>query len=62
MKKLSINYFKQTEKADCKNNTAEANETMMNDFAHADCKIFSAADLWNIQRKGKNVTPRRWLI
>ncbi len=62
MKKLSVNYFKQTEKAACTNNVVDANETMMNDLTHADCKIFSAADLWSIQRKGKNIMPRRWLL
>lgn len=60
MIKLSINFFKQTVKTEINKNNGNANASIMEDFQNAGNKIFSAADLWNIQRKGRSAIQRRW--
>ncbi len=60
MIKLSINFFKQTEKEETKITATVAKDTMLKDFSNTGSKIFSSADLWNIQRKAKNNTQRSW--
>ena len=58
MLQQSINFFKQTEKAEIKNipETRLQNKT---NFENAGSKIFTAVDLWNIQRRAKAIMPRR---
>jgi hypothetical protein len=41
--------------------TAEVKETLATDFATPE-KVFSAADLWNIQRNKKRNPGRRFLV
>jgi len=62
MIKLSINFFKQTEKEGTKTSTTDTKENLLKDMSNSSNKIFSAADLWNIQRKVKNSTQRSWAM
>lgn len=39
--------------------TVTVNEVIAMDFKNSQQKIFSAADLWNIQRQKRNFTQRR---
>lgn len=43
-----------------KNLTIEVRETIAHGFKEEKRKIFSAADLWNIQRQRKNISGRRF--
>jgi hypothetical protein len=42
--------------------TAEVKETLAKDFNLNEQKIFSSADLWNIQRTKKRNPGRRFLV
>jgi len=42
--------------------TTEVKETLANDFNLNEQKIFSSADLWNIQRTKKRNPGRRFLV
>ena len=42
--------------------TTEVKETLANDFNLNEQKIFSSADLWNIQRAKKRNPRRRFLV
>ena len=54
----SINFFKQTEKS--KSKTAEQTGMLnSNDFRHPESKVFTASDLWNIQKNGRALMPRK---
>lgn len=58
MLQQSINFFKQTEKTQTTATNTNANNTH-HKFAAEGTKIFTAADLWNIQRRAKAIMPRR---
>ncbi len=60
MIKLSINFFKQTIKTEINKNNGNANTSKEEDFPNTGSRIFSSADLWNIQRNGKSAIQRRW--
>jgi hypothetical protein len=42
--------------------SAEVKETLAVDFYNRPRKIFSAADMWNIERLKRNRIPRRFFI
>jgi len=43
-----------------KNLTLEVKETIAPEFKEERKRIFSSADLWNIQRRKKNISGRRF--
>lgn len=43
------------------NLTLEVKETLTNNDKKENASIFSSADLWNIQRRRKNISSRRFL-
>ena len=61
MIKLSVNFFKQTEKEEIKSVSADNKISIKTAAPSEGGKIFSAADLWNIQQKGKTMFTRRWI-
>ncbi|MBK8608884.1 MAG: hypothetical protein IPL84_02745 [Chitinophagaceae bacterium] len=60
MIKLSINFFKKTGKDSTEKISDDVNTTNSNDCPKPGGKIFTAADMWNIQRHGRSAMPRRW--
>jgi hypothetical protein len=59
MKKQSINLFETISPEHRAQLTSVVNETIATDYAVAPNKIFTAAELWNIQRQGKTSITRR---
>jgi len=59
MKKQSENLFETVNKEQVEYLTSQVNETLATDFDHIVNKVFTATDLWNIQRQGKSCTQRR---
>jgi hypothetical protein len=53
------NLFDVLTRNEIKNLTIEIRETVAPEFAKQRRRIFSPIDLWNIQRRKKNVTFRR---
>lgn len=45
--------------SEVKNLTSEVNETLGTNFKNEKSKIFSSAELWDIQRRRKNISNRR---
>lgn len=62
MKKQSNNLFTTISKIQVENLARVVNETLITDFRRPICKIFTAADLWNIQRQGKYRIQRRFSL
>ena len=60
MKKQSTNLFGTISTETVKNLTTMVKETLATDFTYAKNKIFTAADLWSIQRQGKSRIQRRF--
>jgi len=61
MKKQSTTLFTSISKTGLLNLTQEVKETIAFDLVTPYRKIFTAAELWNIQRQGKARTQRRYL-
>ena len=59
MKKLSTNLFTIISAKDVENLTTVVKETLAVSFNQQN-KVFTAADLWNIQRQGKRREQRRF--
>jgi hypothetical protein len=57
MKKQTTNQFSPISKEQTEKLTTVVNETLALDIHPV--KIFSAADLWNIQRRGRTMMSRR---
>ncbi len=62
MKKQSLGLFIPVSKTEIKVLTTEVKETLAKDFDRNRQKVFSSADLWNIQRNIKRNPGRRFLI
>ena len=62
MKKQSNNLFTTISTEMVKNLTTVVEETLATGYNQSKTKIFTAADLWNIQRQGKSRTQRRSLF
>ena len=59
MKKQSINLFETISSEQRAQLTSVVSETLAMDYPVASNKIFTAAELWNIQRQGKSRIQRR---
>ncbi|MEP7107554.1 MAG: hypothetical protein ABI760_06215 [Ferruginibacter sp.] len=59
MKKNLTSLFVQMSVAQLENLTGVVKETLANGFDQPNNKIFTAAELWNIQRQGKRRIERR---
>jgi hypothetical protein len=59
MKKRSNSFYTQLTKVQFENLTNIVEETLAAGFNHTKTKVFTAADLWNIQRHGKNRMQKR---
>jgi len=59
MKKTINTQFSQISESQVKNLTTIVNETIAFDTHQNSNKVFTAANLWNIQRNKKSVTSRR---
>lgn len=62
MKKQSFNSFMPVSKTEMSFLTTEVKETLATNFETTQEKIFSAADLWNIQRNKKRNPGRKFLV
>jgi hypothetical protein len=62
MKTQSTSLFTHLSKTIVKNLTTQVKETLATGFNMHKGKTFSTADLWNIQRQGKNMLSRRRFI
>lgn len=62
MKKQSIGLLTQISTKELRNLTSIVKETSATGFIHLKNKVFTASDLWNIQRQGKSKTQRRFYI
>jgi hypothetical protein len=62
MKKQSLSLFIPVSKTEIKVLTTEVKETLAKDFDRNQQKVFSSADLWNIQRNKKRNPGGRFLI
>ena len=59
MKKLINNLFSQISEEQVKNLTTVINETVAFEITQSHNRVFTAADLWNIQRNKRSVSGRR---
>ncbi|MEO5892399.1 MAG: hypothetical protein ABIQ31_19275 [Ferruginibacter sp.] len=59
MKKSTTSLFNQMSTKQLENLTTVINETLAMDLYQPKVKIFTAADMWNIQRQGRSRTQRR---
>lgn len=62
MKKHSNTLFLQFSREVLTNLTMEVKETLVPGFDLPQQKTFTAADLWSIQRRGKNMVQRRFIF
>ncbi len=62
MKKQSFNSFMLVNKTEMSFLTTAIKETLATNFETTPDKIFSAADLWNIQRNKKRNPGRKFLV
>ena len=62
MKKQQTNTLISFSKKELEALTVEVKETAAKDYNGENQKLFSAADLWNIQRNKRNVSSRRFLV
>ncbi|MEO6733953.1 MAG: hypothetical protein ABIN01_22205 [Ferruginibacter sp.] len=60
MKKQSTNLLAQISKLQLENLTAIVKETLATSITQPDTKRFTAAELWDIQRRGKTRIQRRF--
>jgi len=59
MKRSTTSLFTQLSKEELNNLTSTTTEVIAFDCKNSNSKIFSAADLWNIQRQRRNFVQRR---
>ncbi len=59
MKRQSTNMFTRLSKEELEVLTTQVNEVLVPEFKNGHPKIFSVADLWNIQRQKRNFVQRR---
>lgn len=62
MKKQSTNLFAAIAKSTLAGLTNEVKETLAEGFSQQPKKVFTAADLWNIQRQRKSMLQRRFAL
>jgi hypothetical protein len=62
MKTQDNNLFTAVSVAHLANLSAEVKEIIAFDFNHKPAKIFSAADMWNIERRKRGRVQRRFFI
>lgn len=62
MKKQSKTLFTQIDEDQYKTMTTVVNETLASGFNQHSNKIFSTADLWNIQRQKRTTVQRRYAL
>ena len=60
MKKTLNKLFSSLSNQQLNNLTKVVDETIATDFNLSNSKVFTAADLWNIQRQGKSRIQRRY--
>ena len=60
MKTQSANFFNEISKAQMVSLTSEVKETLALDHIEKNGRIFSAVDVWNIQRQKKSRIQRRF--
>jgi hypothetical protein len=61
MKKPSTSLLNRLSEIQLEILTAEVKETIASGIFSSNCRTFTAAELWNIQRNGKNRPQRRFL-
>lgn len=61
MKKSAPNLLSRLSNKQLENLTTEVKETVVPELFASNCRTFTAAELWNIQRVGKNRPQRRLL-
>ena len=62
MKKQSNTLFTGISKEQVENLTTIVKETIVAGYNHAQTKLFTAADLWNIQKQKKGFGQRRFSL
>ncbi len=62
MKKQSNTFLTQLGTEQITSLTAMVNETLASEYKVAATKIFTAADLWNIQKQKKAFATRRYML
>ena len=60
MKTQTINFLSPLSIREFKNLTIQVKETLMMNCKKSNHKIFSSAELWNIQKQRKNLTTRKF--
>jgi hypothetical protein len=61
MKKLSTSLLSKLSNSQMDSFVVEVKETIAPGFYYTNCRTFTSAELWNIQRNGKNRPKRRFL-
>jgi hypothetical protein len=61
MKKSSTSLLSRTSVKQLENLSTEVKETVTTGIFSSNCRTFTVAELWNIQRIGKNRPQRRFL-
>jgi len=61
MKKLSTSLFSRISNTQLESLATEIRETLATEVYPSNCRTFTSAELWNIQRNGKNRPQRRFL-
>jgi hypothetical protein len=59
MKLLSNNLLETLSNAEIKKLTSQVSETLLFNYRKENQKVFTAADLWNLQRQKRNFLTRR---
>ncbi|MEO6230053.1 MAG: hypothetical protein ABJB11_08140 [Ferruginibacter sp.] len=62
MKKQSTTLFTQISKEIVNNLTTIVSESLVKNYSTKHSKVFSAADLWNIQRQKRALVQRRYAL
>lgn len=62
MKTEMKSLFKAISEEQIKNLVTEVKETIADENNYQQVRIFSSADLWNIQRRGKAISRRKHLL
>lgn len=62
MKKQSTTLFTQLSKDVVNNLTTIVSESLAKNYSSEQSKVFSAADLWNIQRQKRALVQRRFAL
>ena len=62
MKKQNQGYLTYVTKMELQKLTSAVEETLATDFKQEEKKVFSSADLWNIQRQKRGFGQRRFIM